>query len=386
VSRPVAITSIPSSGAEPRRGVPFQITTGEHRAVVLEVEVDVARAPAARRGRPRRAPGRCDRLWCAPGNAGIAREARRAWRSTSSTATRSRLLPRERDRPRRGRPGGAAGRRAWPTGCARPASRRSGRRRAAARLEASKAFTKEICAACGIPTAAYELHRRRGGAAYLARAARRSSSRPTGSPPARAWTVATPSPRPRPPSTRCFAGGLRARRGASVVIEEFLEGEEASLFVLADGEGARRSARRRTTSAPSTATRAQHRRHGRLFARAGDDAGDDRARARRDRPPDARGDGAARHALRGVLYAGLMIGRRRAAADRIQRPLRRSRGAGADAAARRRSCSTPARLRRGAARRGAGQLGRGPRDDRGYGGTRAPGCATAHWSRMAGGC
>ena len=44
-------------------------------------------------------------------------------------------------------------------------ARCSGPSRAAARLEASKAFTKEICAACGAPTAAEpDLHRPGGGA------------------------------------------------------------------------------------------------------------------------------------------------------------------------------------------------------------------------------
>ena len=37
-----------------------------------------------------------------------------------------------------------------------PASKRSGRRKAAARLEGSKGFTKDLCRAHGIPTAAYE--------------------------------------------------------------------------------------------------------------------------------------------------------------------------------------------------------------------------------------
>ena len=45
--------------------------------------------------------------------------------------------------------------------------------------------------------------------------------------------------------------------GASVVIEEFLDGEEASFFALSDGRTVSPSARRRTTSAPSTATKAR---------------------------------------------------------------------------------------------------------------------------------
>ena len=43
---------------------------------------------------------------------------------------------------------------------------------------------------------------------------------------------------------------------AEIVIEEFLQGEEASFFALVDGDTTRcRSPRRKTTSACSTATR-----------------------------------------------------------------------------------------------------------------------------------
>ena len=91
------------------------------------------------------------------------------------------------------------------------------------------------------------------------------------------------SRRPRAAIDMMFGGGF-GEAGAEVVIEEFLAGEEASFFVLSDGEhcvaareraGPQARVRRRP--------RAEHRRHGRLFAGAGDDAGDDRARAGRNR-------------------------------------------------------------------------------------------------------
>ena len=50
-----------------------------------------------------------------------------------------------------------------------------------------------------------------------------------------------------------FGGGFGAA-GAEVVIEEFLEGEEASFFALCDGETRCRWPRRRTTSASAMAT------------------------------------------------------------------------------------------------------------------------------------
>jgi phosphoribosylamine-glycine ligase len=68
-----------------------------------------------------------------------------------------------------------------------------------------------------------------------------------------------------------FGGGF-GDAGAEVVIEEFMQGEEASFFALCDGEHAlplgtaqdhKRALRRRQG--------AKHRRHGRLFAGAGHD-------------------------------------------------------------------------------------------------------------------
>ncbi len=65
------------------------------------------------------------------------------------------LRPRPRDRPRRARPRGAAGRRPRRRlaeagiACCGPTA-------GAARLEGSKAFTKELCDAAGIPTALWE--------------------------------------------------------------------------------------------------------------------------------------------------------------------------------------------------------------------------------------
>jgi len=77
-------------------------------------------------------------------------------------------------------------------------------------------------------------------------------------------------------------GGALAEAGASVVVEEFLTGEEASFFVLWRWrQRGGRSPPPRTTSAHSIGDRGpKHRRYGRLLAGPGDDAGDRTARSR----------------------------------------------------------------------------------------------------------
>ncbi|WP_413868805.1 phosphoribosylamine--glycine ligase [Albidovulum sp.] len=106
---------------------------------------------------------------------------------------------------------------------------------AAARLEASKGFTKEICDACGAPTAGY--------ARFTDRAAAEAHVRAQGAPivvkadglaAGKGVVVAMTEAEALAALADMFGGGLGAA-GAEVVIEEFMEGEEASLFVLCDG-------------------------------------------------------------------------------------------------------------------------------------------------------
>ena len=68
----------------------------------------------------------------------------------------------------------------------RPGSARSARAPAAARLEGSKAYAKEVMAAAGVPTAAYDRRAATSRPAWPRSRATRRCSRPTGSRPARA--------------------------------------------------------------------------------------------------------------------------------------------------------------------------------------------------------
>lgn len=107
---------------------------------------------------------------------------------------------------------------------------------AAARLEASKAFTKDICGACGAPTAAWA----RFDQAEPARTYIRAKGAPIvvkadGLAAGKGVIVATTEAEALAAIDDMFGGAFGAA-GAEVVIEEFMAGEEASFFVLCDGE------------------------------------------------------------------------------------------------------------------------------------------------------
>jgi phosphoribosylamine--glycine ligase len=108
--------------------------------------------------------------------------------------------------------------------------------KAAAALEASKAFTKEICAACSAPTAAY--------GHFTDAAAARTYVRAQGAPivvkadglAAGKGVIIAQTVAQAEAAIDDMFGGEFGAAGAEVVIEEFMSGEEASFFVLCDGE------------------------------------------------------------------------------------------------------------------------------------------------------
>jgi phosphoribosylamine--glycine ligase len=102
---------------------------------------------------------------------------------------------------------------------------------AAAQLEGSKGFTKDLCEANGIPTAGYVRTETAADAmAALDRFAIPVVIKADGLAAGKGVTVAT---------SRAEAEAAIASAGDSpLVIEEFLEGEEASLFALVDGDKA----------------------------------------------------------------------------------------------------------------------------------------------------
>ena len=178
-----------------------------------------------------------DRLWCAPGNAGIAREAEIAALDPADHAAVIRFCRENRVDfvvigPEAPLVAGlvddleAAGVKAF------------GPTRAAAQLEGSKGFTKDLCARHGIPTAAYARFR----AAAPAKAYIRDKGAPIvvkadGLAGGKGVVVAETVAQAQAAVDAMFAGALGAA-GAEVIVEDFLAGEEASFFALCDGETA----------------------------------------------------------------------------------------------------------------------------------------------------
>ena len=106
--------------------------------------------------------------------------------------------------------------------------------RLGARLEGSKTFCKEFLQRHRIPTAGYRSFTQANfDPAYVRSDPRRSSSRPAAWPPARASS--SPPARGGHPRRAAMFGGQFGAAGSEVVIEDFLEGEEVSFIVMADG-------------------------------------------------------------------------------------------------------------------------------------------------------
>ncbi len=174
-----------------------------------------------------------DKFWCAPGNAGIAREAACVPLDAADNAAVIGFCQRESVDlvvvgPEAPLAAGlvddldAAGITAF------------GPRRAAAMLEASKSFTKALCRERGIPTAAYEAFAEAEPAkAYVRQQGAPIVVKADGLAAGKGVTVATSVE-----EAEAAIDAIFTEPGAAVVIEDMLVGEEASFFVLCDGEHA----------------------------------------------------------------------------------------------------------------------------------------------------
>jgi phosphoribosylamine--glycine ligase len=110
--------------------------------------------------------------------------------------------------------------------------------RTAAQLEGSKGFTKDLCAEYGIPTAAYRRFAEAGAAkAYVATQSLPIVIKVDGLAAGKGVVIAQTREEADTAIEDCFCGAFGAA-GEELVIEEFLDGEEASFFALVDGETA----------------------------------------------------------------------------------------------------------------------------------------------------
>ncbi len=179
---------------------------------------------------------------------------------------------------------------------------------AAARLEGSKGFTKDICAKYDIPTGAYGRFSTEADAlVYLASHPAPIVVKADGLAAGKGVTVAMTDGEAEAAVKDIFAGKFGAA-GAECVIEEYLDGEEASFFALCDGK-----------TAVAFGTAQDHKRVGE--GDVGPNTGgmgaytpapvltaelQDRA-MREIVEPTARAMAAEGHPFTGVLFAGLML-------------------------------------------------------------------------------
>ncbi len=109
--------------------------------------------------------------------------------------------------------------------------------KAAAQLEGSKSFTKELCRKHGIPTAAYERFTDLAKAeAYIRQQGAPIVVKADGLAAGKGVIVAETVEQAIAAARDILEGNRFGASGSSIVVEEFMEGEEVSLFALSDGE------------------------------------------------------------------------------------------------------------------------------------------------------
>lgn len=110
---------------------------------------------------------------------------------------------------------------------------------AAARLEGSKAFTKDLCARHGIPTASYgRFADFEAAREFIRRQPLPVVVKADGLAAGKGVTIADTHDAALAAARDMLTGGRFGAAGEEIVVEEFLAGEEASFFALVDGETA----------------------------------------------------------------------------------------------------------------------------------------------------
>ncbi|MDR3518342.1 MAG: phosphoribosylamine--glycine ligase [Azospirillaceae bacterium] len=177
----------------------------------------------------------CDKLWCAPGNAGIAGTAECVDIAADDL---DRLVAFARDHavdlvvvgPEAPLVAGLVDQ------LAVAGIRAFGPRAAAAALEGSKGFMKDLCARHRIPTAGYRRFTDPALAkAYVAQRTLPIVIKADGLAAGKGVTIAHDVAEAGAAIDEALVGGRFGRAGAELVIEDFLAGEEVSFFAIVDG-------------------------------------------------------------------------------------------------------------------------------------------------------
>ncbi|AUG51860.1 phosphoribosylamine--glycine ligase [Thalassospira marina] len=179
---------------------------------------------------------RLTKLWCAPGNAGIADSAQCVAISDSDieglvTFARDNAVDLVVVGPEAPLVAGlvdaldAAGIKSF--GCSK----------AAAQLEGSKGFMKDMVAKFGVPTAAYGRFTNPADArAFVEKQGAPIVVKTDGLAAGKGVTICQTVAEAQAAIDECMVGGKFGDAGAEIVIEEFMTGEEASFFAVCDGE------------------------------------------------------------------------------------------------------------------------------------------------------
>jgi len=177
------------------------------------------------------------KLWCAPGNAGIAREAACVALDVANHAAviefcRKNAVELVVVGPETPLVAGIV------DDLAKAGIKAFGPGKQAAQLEGSKGFTKDLCAEFNIPTGAYKRFSNAADAlAYVRAQGAPVVVKADGLAAGKGVVVAKTMAEAEAAIAMMFEGGFGAA-GAEVVIEEFLSGREISFFALCDGETA----------------------------------------------------------------------------------------------------------------------------------------------------
>jgi phosphoribosylamine--glycine ligase len=177
------------------------------------------------------------KLWCAPGNAGIAREAECVVLDLANHAAvvdfcKNNAVELVVVGPETPLVAGIV------DDLAHAGIKAFGPDRQAAQLEGSKGFTKDLCREFDIPTGAYQRFDNANGAlAYVRAHGAPIVVKADGPAAGKGVVVARTLPEAEAAIVMMFEGGFGAA-GAEVVIEEYLAGREISFFALCDGETA----------------------------------------------------------------------------------------------------------------------------------------------------